>query len=780
MATAEELLSGMSTGDDTTLVIDNYSRTIHIPNRITNLGVEHDDEVLFLNFKMARYLDDTDLSKFSIRINYINANGDSDAYTVKEDKKVVGENFIKFSWQVGPTATAYKGTTKFIVCMKTMKTVDGQQVIDKEYNTTVASLPVLEGLEVDESIVTQYSDIIEQWREEIFGVTNSEIQKIKTAAAQESETLRESVEEVKASIPNDYTKTSQLAEESIRTRADAIKNTAEGELIRVSDSSDDHLRGLRIFGKTTQVSTTGKQLANNILSTFKTNGITFTSNPDGSVHIYGTATGHAYYVFDQNNTILVKNTELIASLSGSPKVSMVVGYYKVDGSFVNDIATVNYTVSKTFVYPDEAVLTRTFLAVNEGISLDATVYPMIRLATISDDSYEPYSGGFGSPSLDWPQEMNSVGMDGNNLTKIQGKNLVNIHATPDATLAATATVTGDSVTVATTDDTSLSRAVYKVDYPLNVPLTISFDATILELGSTSAGSTVRLRKSDRSAGIIMLDLNAVGIKKHYEITANPLTEEGYELWLYLRTFSDATGKISVKFENVQVEIGDKCTDYDPYKTTQSINIDRDLPGIPVDSGGNYTDSTGQQWICDEVDFERGVYVQRVGRRTFTGTESWGLGASVLNGMSRHYTWVNDMRPDNSGFGLCTHYPRTPFAAEQIFSECVRFGQNNVAVFFFSPTIRTTEEWVEYVMSLKDAGTPISILYVLATPVETPLVTAELEAFKTLCSNYPHTTVRNNAAAHMELTYNVDTKTYVDNGIKQTVSEVMEAIENGSY
>lgn len=36
-----------------------------------------------------------------------------------------------------------------------------------------------------------------------------------------------------------------------------------------------------------------------------------------------------------------------------------------------------------------------------------------------------------------------------------------------------------------------------------------------------------------------------------------------------------------------------------------------LPGIPVTSGGNYTDPQGQQWVCDEVDLERGVRVQRV-------------------------------------------------------------------------------------------------------------------------------------------------------------------------
>lgn len=36
-----------------------------------------------------------------------------------------------------------------------------------------------------------------------------------------------------------------------------------------------------------------------------------------------------------------------------------------------------------------------------------------------------------------------------------------------------------------------------------------------------------------------------------------------------------------------------------------------LPGIPVDSGGNYTDAEGQQWYCDIVDLSSGVYLQNV-------------------------------------------------------------------------------------------------------------------------------------------------------------------------
>ena len=146
MATAAELLAARApgaSGVDNTLIIDNYLRMIQIPSSITNLGVENDDDVLRLKFRMPRYLGTTDLSTFSVRINYLNAKGESDVYTVS-DLEIVGDN-LTFSWLVGPTATKYKGNTKFNVCMRI---VDADFYVLKEYNTTIATLPVLEGLEL--------------------------------------------------------------------------------------------------------------------------------------------------------------------------------------------------------------------------------------------------------------------------------------------------------------------------------------------------------------------------------------------------------------------------------------------------------------------------------------------------------------------------------------------------------------------------------------------------------------------------------------------------------
>ena len=154
MATADELLSTLDT--DKTLIIDKDLRTIIIPSSVKNLGVESDDDVLRLKFSMPRMYGDVDLSDFSIYINYMNAKNTGDVYVV--DDKTIADDTITFSWLVGRVALAYKGNVRFIVCMKKH---DGDSNVIQEYNTTIASLPVLEGLETGETVIQQNPDIIE-------------------------------------------------------------------------------------------------------------------------------------------------------------------------------------------------------------------------------------------------------------------------------------------------------------------------------------------------------------------------------------------------------------------------------------------------------------------------------------------------------------------------------------------------------------------------------------------------------------------------------------------
>lgn len=62
--------------------------------------------------------------------------------------------------------------------------------------------------------------------------------------------------------------------------------------------------------------------------------------------------------------------------------------------------------------------------------------------------------------------------------------------------------------------------------------------------------------------------------------------------------------------------------YSPYcEQLLTLPTPNGLPGIPVTSGGNYIDPQGQQWVCDELDLERGMKVQRIDKAAFDSTKT---------------------------------------------------------------------------------------------------------------------------------------------------------------
>ena len=95
-------------------------------------------------------------------------------------------------------------------------------------------------------------------------------------------------------------------------------------------------------------------------------------------------------------------------------------------------------------------------------------------------------------------------------------------------------------------------------------------------------------------------------------------------WYVIYIANDYLPTILTKLNasKIQLEIGTKATVYEPYREQfLTLPTPNGLPGIPVTSGGNYTDQNGQQWVCDEVDLERGVKVQRVDKTAFDSTKT---------------------------------------------------------------------------------------------------------------------------------------------------------------
>lgn len=210
---------------------------------------------------------------------------------------------------------------------------------------------------------------------------------------------------------------------------------------------------------------------------------------------------------------------------------------------------------------------------------------------------------------------------------------------------------------------------------------------------------------------------------------------------------------------LQIEIGNVATAYEPYKE-QTLETSHTLPGIPVSSGGNYTDANGQQWICDEVDLARGVYVRRIFAKTitdFTKAASYaydGAGTSCAVIIEESVTAHN---------GLCSHFVITHKA-----TSVDRFNLIDKTIYFKLAGELTWEEWATRMTELSP-----TVIGVLTTPVETALTDAETTAFKALHSNRPNTTILNDAGAHMAVSYVADTKTYIDNKIAEMMKGVVE-------
>ena len=189
-----------------------------------------------------------------------------------------------------------------------------------------------------------------------------------------------------------------------------------------------------------------------------------------------------------------------------------------------------------------------------------------------------------------------------------------------------------------------------------------------------------------------------------------------------------------------------------------------LPGVPVASGGNYTDANGQQWICDEIDFGRGVYVKRV--KKCVGSEIKVTDKTVVgDNCSRFNYWSSDAKIGN-GLAMSSHFwnART-WIYEYTDRDAVSLNPQTGLVAFFTISMKeyTVSEFKDF---LSREG--VELQFALATPIETPLSEEELAAYAALHTYRGNTTVSNDASAYMALEYVMDAKKYIDSLITGTI------------
>lgn len=757
------------TDPDSYFIIDPDTRQISNLSQAPNVLMQNDHNSEVYTFEIPRYVEGHNMMLCNrIRLHYINIGQNKKEYKDVAELTLTANpensNTLLSEWIIKRQAIQYNGSLNFLL---QYMCVDDNGNVTYEWHTDIyTAVEVRKTFDNAEQAVFAYSDILEEWYRKLFSVEDAMIADINDVTQAQKTAIESKGAETLATIPDDYTETYNTARQALRTRANAIQLVASGEALAASDCSDDYLRGLKLFGKTTQVTTTGKNLWDNATAAMPSPLLTRTET--GFIFNRGSNTG-GYYASCQI-PIAAGQTVTFSAVGSAYAPSLILYKDTIYGTQAHSGAgSMTYTAS-------EDMTSAVFAVIINSIDDNCEVTNIqVELGSTKTD-YEPYSGGVASPSPEWPQELVSLGSPDGVDIWIYGNNLADLN---EAVLTHSTLVDVESGSVRLNMvDTYYAeiKMPYLNDYILsNQGKTFTFKVNNNPVGTLSI--VIQGTRTLSTGG----SLTYQEVNSYTAATAVNITPVGFVsidmVSLRIGRQSVAHTDTSSVFSGISFSL-DGAAIFEPAVERQILTISTPdgLPGIPVSEGGNYTDSDGQQWICDEIDFARGVHVQRVGLIKFDGTE--GISQETRsNGSCRWSLVPSQLIPaTNIEQGLCNYfaYGYEPIGSNRYDNTfCVWTTGHVYGRFDAVTTVADMSIWLS---EMNAAGKPLTLAYALATPVETPLSDEELYNFSQLHSNYLTTTVVNSQNGYMEMVYNADLETYFNNLPKATDAQVRAAVD----
>ena len=182
------------------------------------------------------------------------------------------------------------------------------------------------------------------------------------------------------------------------------------------------------------------------------------------------------------------------------------------------------------------------------------------------------------------------------------------------------------------------------------------------------------------------------------------------LYLHLTTDTGNTGVRTVRYYDIQLEPGNTVTDYEPYTGTTVT-----LPTLEPLCG----DGT----INDEYDAATGIETRRWKRVELDGTENWQLDGTIDSSKYRMTLVLPDILnpPDSQTVGdvSCTHYPKLTAGQTYRLNQGISIAAVTAGkrLMIYDSTYNTNDVsgWKSYLAAQKTAGTPVTVVYRLATP-----------------------------------------------------------------
>lgn len=351
----------------------------------------------------------------------------------------------------------------------------------------------------------------------------------------------------------------------------------------------------------------------------------------------------------------------------------------------------------------------------------------------------------GIPSPEAPVTLVSAGGNGSIDVTVAGKNLLQCNAASISSQGVTFTIGHDGTVDAS--GTATQNA-----YLLIGRVNLAPGKYFLNGDLTGSSSTHRLFITNGTR-----EYNNYTADREFEVT-----EDG--TWSVSILINAGTTVSGAKFRPMVRLATSSDSIYESYKAqVMTISTPNGLPGIPVSSGGNYTDIRGQQWICDEIDLYRGMYVQRLFFETVTAeklsvednVEAANAGKIVYYRlMNKHL--CNDkicLVMCDKAFAIPTDYRGDKVDLYRCYAP-----ESNPDVVCLRFPVSAGEKTID---EAKADFTGATICYAAISPIEIPLSAEELAAYAALYTYKDNTTVSNSGYAYMDLEYVMDAKKYID-------------------
>lgn len=573
-----------------------------------------------------------------------------------------------------------------------------------------------------------------------FTGTEEEYNKQITDAVDKADTATKLVKKVEDQIQKNTEDIAGL-EETVSTAG--ISVTEAGTEIVVPECTGGKLQGLKMYGKSEQVQYSGKNLfnvsdtTNNILTK---NGIKINEVDQQN----GIIKAKFSQPYQQLGVMINSSANTTYTLSFKQKNSKnneieVRSYYvknDVMGDNIKQVVISSEEASFTFTVLNDSYIVVFFRPKGNYSSSDTNVceFTNIQLErNASSTDFEPYVGGKPSPSPDYPQSIDVLGEE--NIT------------------------TTIKTSIANYKNAYLKEGMY----PEWCENGFIFDASA---SSRFVYIPVELKKGKS----YIVEYKTENISGSQEIGI--YLPDNLQFLKVSTVFKPKTDveKIALYMPEDKIPAKNKILKFKVYEQSQEprkINISspNGLPGIQVSSGGNYTDSSGQKWICDEIDFQRGVYIQRVGIKV--GIDGFQETNSANSDMSlRIVCNTNDIEKVKFTPIICNKLrweKKSSYTEEGTYISTSEAAIGRVCVRVEG--IKTMEEYQEILADMQ-------YFYILATPIETPLTTEEINAYKSLYTYDGTTIIDNDAGCYMEATVPQDTKYYIDNKIAELSAAIV--------